>query len=148
MGEKKFKDCRNQIFLITVCKFVGLAMSVTMTGCQNANQSQQSSKIPQVPVATSSPTSSPTSTPVHVATKDTAYGVTRKAYDMMADGMTKTQCDEIVGFSGEIYKSYQYAAGSGLGKGGNFVRWKKENAEIAAQFDDDSLTMKFSKNLR
>jgi hypothetical protein len=62
--------------------------------------------------------------------------------------MTKSQCDEIVGFSGEIYKKYQYAAGSGLGTGGFFVRWKKGEAEISAQFDNGSLTMKFPDNLK
>lgn len=89
------------------------------------------------------------STAAPVATKETvSYGVTRKAYNMMTEGMTKAQCDEIVGFSGAIYKEYQYAAGSGLGKGGYFVSWKTGNAEIAAQFDNGSLIMKFPDNLK
>jgi len=66
---------------------------------------------------------------------------------MIADGMTKEQCDEIVGFSGEIYKSYKYAEGSGLGAGGYFVRWKKGSSEISAQFDNGSLILKFNENL-
>lgn len=136
---------RTDKFLVaTVCMSVALAMRTAMAGCRNVNQGQQSYPMP---TTTSSSVSSPTTTPAPVATKKTVHGVTRKAYGMMADGMTKAQCDEIVGFSGEIYKSYQYAAGSRLGAGGYFVRWKKGNSEISAQFDNGSLTMKFNENL-
>jgi hypothetical protein len=79
--------------------------------------------------------------------KTISHGVTRKAYDLMREGMTKAQCDEIVGFSGKIYKTYHYAAGSGLGTGGYFVSWKKGHAEIAVQFDNGFLIMKFPENL-
>ena len=145
MGKERFKDCKDKFPANTICMLVALAMLTAAASCRNANQVQQSSPMP---TATSSPASYPIYTPTPVATKKAGYGVTRKAYEMMADGMTKTQCDEIVGFNGEIYKRYQYAAGSGLGTGGYFVRWRKGSAEISAQFDNESLTMKFNENLK
>lgn len=66
----------------------------------------------------------------------------------MTEGLTKVRCDEIVGFSGTIYKEYKYPAGSAMGAGGYFVSWKTGNAEIAAQFDNGALIMKFPTNLK
>jgi hypothetical protein len=87
-------------------------------------------------------------THAHCNKENMSYGVTQKAVVMMTQGMTKAQCDEIVGFSGETYKRYQYQAGSGLGAGGYFVKWKQGEAEISAQFDNGSLIMKFPDHLQ
>jgi hypothetical protein len=113
---------------VTVRRITSLLMlAVCAFGCRT-NQTSLSN-VSQTPVAT------PVATP-------RAYGVTRKAYDTMKEGMTKDRCDEIIGFSGEIYKTYRYPAGSGLGSGGYFVRWRKGSSEIAAQFLYTSNAMK------
>jgi hypothetical protein len=131
---KMLKTCNDKFLVATGCMAAALAMLTAMVGCQV----QQT---PPMPTTSLSPVSSPTSAPV-------SYGVTRKAFNMMTEGMTKAQCDEIVGFSGETYKRYEYPAGSGLGTGGYFASWKKGNAEISAQFDNGSLIMKFPDNLK